>query len=508
MPEHSAVAAAQGKRAPSVSSDQPYGSSSVVSKAVPISELPFFEWKWELSDQLGHSDELKAYSLKDVVKALGLNYSNILEEIKKENHSQKPHVVSDHVACKCMEEICNSIDPNFEIRINREIGLLSQMSAMNASTHQRPDGVAINKFKHSIALLYDVQSSPMRYTEEKAIMGAANFIRFMRNVHPSFSNIVVFALPNTYDKSCIVKIAVEWTFPFFNYTLNCYEKVQEGVQEIKRVFTEYSKLSLMLPRNIEPYFIRLSESDIDKIWPDSTDATQMASTRHIVVKCNTAIRKVLYDKMEIYSISLCNKLQGHIHHVIAPTWLDLVVSPHVRVYEYPKVTHGQLTREQAHSCLREFVFTLNQALQELHGMGFSHNDLRLPNVCFNDQYEAVLIDLDRCYTISKPHPYFSGAVQSCMYRKPLLANVRMDIIGKYTDYVQLGWLVAWIVSVHDGDNSNEHDRKWNDQPNSIISNAFISKLVQEGTYDSTLIETCIVADTATIQACINGDVAV
>ena len=41
-------------------------------------------------------------------------------------------------------------------------------------------------------------------------------------------------------------------------------------------------------------------------------------------------------------------------------------------------------------------FGTDAALQDLHAFGYSHNDIRLPNVCFDKAHKAVLIDIDRC----------------------------------------------------------------------------------------------------------------
>ena len=42
-----------------------------------------------------------------------------------------------------------------------------------------------------------------------------------------------------------------------------------------------------------------------------------------------------------------------------------------------------------------FVKSVVAAVQELHGFGIAHNDIRLDNICFDENRQAVLIDLDR-----------------------------------------------------------------------------------------------------------------
>ena len=73
--------------------------------------------------------------------------------------------------------------------------------------------------------------------------------------------------------------------------------------------------------------------------------------------------------------------ESHPSHVIVP---KVCSRKNVFIYEYPKVKHGPLTQQMAILCLKAFI--MKQALDELHEKGASCNDLRLPNMCFNEQY--------------------------------------------------------------------------------------------------------------------------
>ena len=35
------------------------------------------------------------------------------------------------------------------------------------------------------------------------------------------------------------------------------------------------------------------------------------------------------------------------------------------------------------------------AIQQLHRLGYHHGDIRLPNICFDSNYRAILIDFDQ-----------------------------------------------------------------------------------------------------------------
>lgn len=67
---------------------------------------------------------------------------------------------------------------------------------------------------------------------------------------------------------------------------------------------------------------------------------------------------------------------------------------------YKAVPHDPLTVDKASLCLHDLLKGLAQAIQEFHQNGYAHQDIRLENVCFNEQYEPVLIDLDRSRRIT------------------------------------------------------------------------------------------------------------
>ena len=56
-----------------------------------------------------------------------------------------------------------------------------------------------------------------------------------------------------------------------------------------------------------------------------------------------------------------------------------------------------------------------EVLKELHCLGQAHYDVELPNICFNETYEAVLIDVDICKTSSVE---WRGHQGSCLYQVP------------------------------------------------------------------------------------------
>ena len=88
-----------------------------------------------------------------------------------------------------------------------------------------------------------------------------------------------------------------------------------------------------------------------------------------------------------------------------------------------------------------------EALQELHGFGYAHLDVRVPNICFskeknrNGEYDVKLIDLDWSTTILSRD--LSGFVGE-MYRKSHAGWSRDKC-----DWKQLGLLAARVVTKYE-----------------------------------------------------------
>ena len=82
--------------------------------------------------------------------------------------------------------------------------------------------------------------------------------------------------------------------------------------------------------------------------------------------------------------------------------------------------YGPLEGEQACKVLRTLSEKIFTALEELHNFGYGHGDVRLPNVCFNSEYDAVLIDMERCERNMTEESTLCAKLdrESCMYKRP------------------------------------------------------------------------------------------
>ena len=65
-------------------------------------------------------------------------------------------------------------------------------------------------------------------------------------------------------------------------------------------------------------------------------------------------------------------------------------------FKYDRVHYDPRTVEEAKKCLQHFFCEVRSVIGQLHDTyKLAHMDIRLDNICFNQQFKPLLIDLDR-----------------------------------------------------------------------------------------------------------------
>ncbi len=125
---------------------------------------------------------------------------------------------------------------------------------------------------------------------------------------------------------------------------------------------------------------------------------------------------------------------------------------------------GPLSRELSRLHVRDLAFSVWLALCEFHSFGYAHLNVRLENICYNNNNEAVLIDLDNAVNVNEG--VWWRASKSLMY--PLNSTFTCE----NWDFVQLGLMLIRIILP----TSNYHQ----DEPhfsNPIINHDFFENLI-------------------------------
>ena len=106
-------------------------------------------------------------------------------------------------------------------------------------------------------------------------------------------------------------------------------------------------------------------------------------------------------------------------------------------YEFDTQDEPPLNREDAASCLGDLVKQLVSILERIHKLGWAHLDIHLPNICFTQEGQVRLIDLDRVH--SKCDICLDEYHHSFLYQIPR----SIPITG--VDWRQLGVLIYSVL---------------------------------------------------------------
>ena len=137
----------------------------------------------------------------------------------------------------------------------------------------------------------------------------------------------------------------------------------------------------------------------------------------------------------------------------------------VGFFKSPTLPHDH---DEAKQCLYNLVKEVAHTIQDLHALDWAHQDIRLDNICYNADYQPVLIDLDRVHNVMEYPPVIYP--DSCMY------TVGFD--AQQMDWLQLGWLAAWAYC---GPSETEyHNRRLEDLPQQCQNDTFLMDLMKEG----------------------------
>ena len=213
----------------------------------------------------------------------------------------------------------------------------------------------------------------------------------------------------------------------------------EGIKKVGEVMIKHSQCLPVLPADtVLKYLIKLSRAECEQLC-ESQGATQIQSLRHLMATTSDrrSVYKTMYSANDIFAFYFFQfvKKDCTLHHTIQPERILIGCAPSLMVYKYESVEYAPLNTIEASKCIYSFVCGIKKALDEFHRIGVLHNDIIPPNVCFNSDYEVVLIDIDRYYPIAEHHHMFQSSTgsSSCMYR--LVDNKSLYTTGKQTDYL-------------------------------------------------------------------------
>ena len=443
-------------------------SPSDATKTLLVCESPYFVIYGNIVDC--DDCELK-FSLTDIAGCMGFHRHDV-------KNSRK-------YTLKCFSHYFKGVCQlnNTELSCDKEILNMKRLGGLETSTAEKIDIVV--RQNDCFVLGIEVLSGPkMSAAVSRCIISATDTLRMLLLANKEVNGVTFFAVPSLSHPSCVVKVEVVWQRLQFHSTLTYYFEAQESVAAIKAEAIKQLKFRNLIPSNVDrPSLINLHDNDIKFL--EIKDGVQQYSRRHIIIEDNDFIYKVLYKSTEIMAVYELLFWQYSFKRIINVVRYNPSNKAYkYLVYCYRKVKFRPLRLEEASQCLRPLLQSVRKAIEELHGYEFSHNDIRLPNICFNEDYEAVLIDIDSTRGIDTLHEYFINGAPSCMYNVKELQIETRNVTGKQTDYMQLGWMVTYILDP----SADEHDRTFQSLKDDIKELKFVVNLIQKGSWDENLFQ--------------------
>ena len=408
----------------------------------------------------------KLYDLKQLGQCFGLSF-------EEGNHEDSAR------CCKLLlESIINATSRTIEIAVEANIPQLedSALCDVFCTKNQKPDLFLCLKEDVTAEMIVEIHSSPYEDTIRKSLFVATDLLRLRRMYNAGIKTITAFNFPKLPKikgekiPQCVVKLVVTWEnfSVYYELTqLKTYDAVRREILEAVRSFAVLNNTQMCMDRVL----MKLSTDDLEKF--NGINPKQIPSQGALMVSCGDSIFKRPLWKLpvcvltrvvsQLTIVALSRPSQKAITVQIQPTLISETF-----FFKYDCVHYDPMTVEEAKKCLQHFFCEVRSVIGQLHDTyKLAHMDIRLDNICFNQQFKPILIDLDRSEGIGTDIVDESDYA-SCMSRS--------DLSPEKTDWMQLGWLIAWILEPGE----DYHDRDFEGLSDNMKENAMLKTLIQEG----------------------------
>ena len=336
------------------------------------------------------------------------------------------------------------------------------------STNNRPDGVVLKAFSTSTLPLplciLEVHSSPYKNSVSQTAVDVLQQFRLLRCFNHNITECIGFTFPKYGTKSAVtkVRVCVELVELVVHLKPLKLTEVQHEIEQTLEHALRFTCAERML------CFLRLSPSEMHHIGIClGTEVIQQPTKHSILFKSRDDkwfYKFVPQANQRHTVIMVAEATRGALH--VTPYY---TVMGRLQLFKVPTQL-PPLTPDQLKRCIPDFLEKTATALEELHGLGFAHLDVRLPNICFalhDGHYIVKLIDLDRCYPSSVKRGLGYGKAE--MYQYPYGAQSVVQL-----DWKQLGLLAAKAIL------NQDHEVLVKDMR--VAEDPVLSSLIFKGTY--------------------------
>ena len=343
----------------------------------------------EISDDSEHQsnlvdnlDKITEYTLREVAMNIGVNDEDTIDS----------EVLALNIIKKCL-------GPTYEYRNNAvpKIGEIPVSRLQDCYISKRNKGDVMVSYQGSDVLYVEVHSSSTYdCTARKTVYLLMECLRMLKAFGVKQPKMDAFVFPRKNKQRCVVRLRMQYSPDLvqFQYSFICLQ-----ISEISSALSSAVQSNTAECQNFTP------EPQLDYILWLTVEERENWGTKLVNAKSKFGILLMNDDicfKKPIFSESFYKLLSlSQIQHM--PIYSAVIPPLFVK---YNKIRHDPLNYEEGRRCSRELVIKVTEVIQSIHtvtpGHGYMHNDLRLPNICFDAHFNPILIDLD-FYTIYIPN---------------------------------------------------------------------------------------------------------
>ena len=352
--------------------------------------------------------------------------------------------------------------------------LKPNIDPQNISEHKIPDVMIMSDEAEPTTLVQievDFGKSWER-TMRKLAHGLAHQLTSLRNGDDTTNKVSGFYFPFR-KQECVVRVEVTWLDRQLRFHVEYFNLVDpsEVGGIVRSVWKDAEDLKARCNGVHNNFSIPISRDFIRREFGENV---LQISSRQAIVLVDPTKRKVYKHPLSGDVRNLLRRLLNHAENkkiTLSRSELPRAIKEvGSKDYFEFNLLGNPLSRSKAKERITKFLASVIEAVEELHTCNLdnpiAHLDIRLDNICTDENDKAVLIDFDRMQYFSD---YIAGAhgFQSVMYRVP----GGEEWTAEQVDWRQVGIMIVYILT----DDLYDYHEKI-----PLYRHDFIKKLIEEG----------------------------
>ena len=244
----------------------------------------------------------------------------------------------------------------------------------------------------------EVNSSPMSQTVRKVIHGLVELLRIVKahNIKEDIElKLIGFALPKLNTTGLTVKVEVSYKPIYMAFVaLFIVLKVSDFPKALVNAIEHNSNIlqackKSSIKKASKKYIVTLNDKELSAFGENPKQCVS-----NYAVLCEAKNESGI---IECFKKPILNSSCLQLADITQPSSYRVHYEMHDKVKKmvtYTKVKYDPLTYKEAKECLCDLIRKVVDVSLQLNKEGIRHNDLRLPNICFDENYNLILIDLD------------------------------------------------------------------------------------------------------------------